>query len=404
MRVLLVNQYFPPDTSATAGLADLATRALTEAGHEVTVVAGWPSYRPAETWRWRPFARRPHGTVRTVRVGSTALERERMAGRVANYLSFGALALPAAAAQRFDVVLAMTDPPFAGTVGLAAARLRGRPFLYWLQDYLPDFLTATGLLPESAITRGWRWIHERTIRHADRVVVLGDDMAGRVQRAGARPGRVTIVHNGTAVDRDPDPAARAEPRAVAIRGSADFVVMHAGEVGMRGAFDTLIAAAGAFDPGTDLVFMGEGTERVRLETAATSLPQVRFVDRVPQDEVHLALAAADVQVVTVRAGAEGLTVPSKIYEMFRLGFPVLVVADESAEAARLVTHHDCGIVAHPDDPEAVAKAVRWCRDHPDELRAMGERAAAAGLRYRRADMMRRLAVIVAETAAKGRRA
>lgn len=394
MRVLFVNQYFPPDTSATAGLADLATRTLTEAGHEVTVVAGWPSYRPTRTWPWRLARRVGHGPVGTVRVGSSALPRERMAGRIANYLSFGALAVPAALTHRFDVVVTMTDPPFVGAVGWLAARARRRPLVYWLQDYLPDFLTATGLMRESAVTRGWRRVHEFTIRRADRVVVLGSDMAARVAAAGAEAERVVIVHNGTAVDRDPDPDARLAPVARAIRGEAGFVAMHAGEVGMRGAFDTMVDAARLFTADTRLVFLGEGAERPRLERAAAGIEQVRFCDRVPQDEVHLALAAADLQIVSVRSGAEGLTVPSKIYEMLRLGFPVLVVARPEAEAARLVERHECGLVAPPDDADAVAKAVAWARDHPADLRAMAARAAAAGLEYRRTDMMRKLVEVI----------
>ena len=396
MKVLLVNQYFPPDTSATASLAEAATTALVEAGHHVTVVAGWPSYRPSERWKWRPLRRQSHRGANALRVGSTALERERMTGRVTNYLSFGALAVPAAVVQRFDVVLAMTDPPFAGSVGWIVARARRKPFVYWLQDYHPDFLVSSGLIGDNSVFRAWKELHEFTIRGADRVVVLGEDMADRVRTAGASDTAIAIVHNGTAVDRDPDPSARDSELAQSTRAGAAFVAMHAGEVGMRGAFETLLAAADHFDAGCDLVFLGEGAERPRLERLAESSTRVRFLDRVPQRDVHLALAGADLQIVTVRAGAEGFTVPSKIYEMLRLGFPVLVVAAESAGAARLVTRHSCGLVVPPDDPSAVAKAVRWCRENPAELEAMAENAAAAGLEYRRADMMRRLVGVIEE--------
>jgi hypothetical protein len=45
MRVLLLNLYYPPDTSATAKMAKLVVGAIAEK-HDVTVLSGRPSYDP----------------------------------------------------------------------------------------------------------------------------------------------------------------------------------------------------------------------------------------------------------------------------------------------------------------------------------------------------------------------
>ena len=47
MKILLLNEYFPPDTSATANMAAAVVDALAER-HEVTVLCGRPSYDPSE--------------------------------------------------------------------------------------------------------------------------------------------------------------------------------------------------------------------------------------------------------------------------------------------------------------------------------------------------------------------
>jgi len=122
-RLLLLNQYFPPDASATAHLlgelaSDLAER------HETWVVAGRPSYNPAAG------AQPPEG-VRVLRARSTRFDRSTMAGRLANYISFvvGA-AVNAIRMPRPDVIVAFTDPPVIGLLGAALAALRRRPFVY----------------------------------------------------------------------------------------------------------------------------------------------------------------------------------------------------------------------------------------------------------------------------------
>ena len=47
MHILLLNEYYPPDTSATAKMAAEVAEALAQT-HRVTVVAGRPSYDPDE--------------------------------------------------------------------------------------------------------------------------------------------------------------------------------------------------------------------------------------------------------------------------------------------------------------------------------------------------------------------
>ena len=128
MRVLLFNEYYPPDTSATAKMAQLVAEHLAKR-HEVTVVAGRPSYDPTEYYRYAPLQRRVLNGVTVECVGSTAYPRHIMKRRVANYLSYLALAVPRAISLRPDVVLAMTDPPVAGIAGAFVSRVAQRPFV-----------------------------------------------------------------------------------------------------------------------------------------------------------------------------------------------------------------------------------------------------------------------------------
>ncbi len=109
--MLVLNQYFPPDTSATAGVASEVVEALAESGHRVTVVAGRPSYEPTERHAWRFLSRDRSGEVTVERLGSCAFPRRHMVGRVANYLSYLALTLVRGLVARTDLVLVMTDPP-----------------------------------------------------------------------------------------------------------------------------------------------------------------------------------------------------------------------------------------------------------------------------------------------------
>jgi len=116
MRILVLNEYFPPDTSATAKIAAAVVDALAER-HEVIVLCGRPSYDPSERRPFKLLRRESRGKTVVERVGSTTFPRHRMLHRLSNYLSYVMLAIPRALMIRADVVLAMTDPPFEGIVG-----------------------------------------------------------------------------------------------------------------------------------------------------------------------------------------------------------------------------------------------------------------------------------------------
>ena len=137
MRVLLLNLYFPPDTSATAKMARSVVDALSIA-HNVTVLCGRPSYDPAERRAWRPYRTEFAGRTRIIRAGSTDFPRFDMKKRVVNYLSYVGLAIPRALFAPCDVVVAMTDPPFQGIVGAIVAMLKRKPYVYNIRDLYPD--------------------------------------------------------------------------------------------------------------------------------------------------------------------------------------------------------------------------------------------------------------------------
>src|SRR5467141_1246965 len=93
MRILLLNLYYPPDTSATAKMAETVVNALAQE-NEVTILCGRPSYDPTERRAWRLFQAEVHGNIRIVRVGSTAFPRFNMFKRLLNYLSYSKLVIP----------------------------------------------------------------------------------------------------------------------------------------------------------------------------------------------------------------------------------------------------------------------------------------------------------------------
>jgi glycosyltransferase involved in cell wall biosynthesis len=396
MHILLFNEYYPPDTSATAKMAEQVAESLAQK-HKVTVLAGRPSYDPSEYYSWRLLRREIRNGVIVERVGSTAYARHRMRRRLANYLSYLALAVPRALTIPADVILAMTDPPVAGIAGAVVARIKGRPLVYNVRDMYPDMAVGGGIARPGKWIERWDALHRRALKHAARVIVLGDDMRERILAKGVSPERVVVVRDGTLLPAfKPDPSDPEVQRVVhEIRGGFSFVALHAGNLGFYGAWGTLIEAAKVLrNENIGFVFVGDGAQKRKLEEAAAGLPNVRFLPFRPAAQIPLVMMAGDVHLITIRRGLEGVVVPSKLYSTLAAGRPILAVAPANSDAARIATQSGCGMSADPDNPAAVAKVLRQLRDDSAGRAEMSARARAVAAKCARVNELVRFAGIV----------
>jgi putative colanic acid biosynthesis glycosyltransferase WcaI len=381
LRILLLNEYFPPDTSATAKMAAAVVDALAQR-HEVVVLCGRPSYDPSERHPFYLLRREKRGKVLVERVGSTTFPRHRMARRVLNYLSYVALSVPRALMIRADVILAMTDPPFEGIVGAFVAWLKRRPLVYNIRDLYPEMAISGEIVRPARWVQIWEKLHRWALKRATRVIVLGDDTRERMIAKGIDPERVVVVRDGARVPSVTSNGNGTHPVTREVRSGYPFVVLHAGNLGFYGAWGTVVEAARRLNgDGVGLVFVGDGAARSQVEASAEGCKAIRFQPFRPADQVPYVLAAGDIHLLTIRKGLEGVVVPSKLYPILAAGRPLLVLAHEESDAARIVRRSGCGVVANPDDPAALVVLLRELAQDPDRVARMSDRAAATAQEF-----------------------
>jgi hypothetical protein len=395
MRILLLNLYYPPDTSATAKMVETVVNALARE-NDVTVLCGRPSYDPTELRPWRLYQTEEKENLRIVRVGSTAFPRFEMRKRLLNYLSYTKLVIPRALFTKCDAVLAMTDPPFAGIIGAFVAILKGKPYYYNIRDLYPDMAVGGSILPPGLLARFWERLHRWALRHAAKVIVLGEDMRNRLLAKGVRAEQIEIVRDGTDISPPGAPPRQLDPEVIGqIRDGFRFVLLHAGNIGFYGAWDTLVAAARQLEAdGVGLVFVGEGAQRAQLEAAATGVSNIRFLPFFPGNKVPSVLAAPDAHLITVKRGLEGVVVPSKMYGILAAGKPIVAVAPRETDAVSLGERLGFSVGADPDRPDEVVQTVRALVADYQRVENMGRAALGAALAYDRASEVQKLVRIV----------
>jgi glycosyltransferase involved in cell wall biosynthesis len=246
------------------------------------------------------------------------------------------------------------------------------------------------------LARVWEKLHRWALRHATRVVVLGEDMRNRILAKGVDPSSVVIVRDGAEIAPAGAPTPALDSEVIhTIRGNFRFVLLHAGNLGFYGAWDTLIAGAGSLaSNGIGMVFVGDGAQRARLEAAAANIPNVRFLPFFPAGKVTSVLAAADAHLITVKHGLEGVVVPSKMYGILAAGKPIVAVAPRECDVVSLGETKGFSISCDPHDPARFAQLVRDLSQNPAKLHEMSRAALAAAPEFNRSSELHKLVKII----------
>ncbi len=251
MRILLINQFFWPDSAATSQLLTDLARGMKERGHDVHVICADGEYAI------RDDSDDPQVTVR--RVKAAPFVRGKV-GRALSYASFFiSCGLAGVLAPRPDLVITLTTPPLLSLIGTLIKVLRGSEHFIWEMDVYPDvavdlkYIKSGGLLDRIAGA-----LADFSRMRADGILALGNCMRQRLMARGVSGEKIHVADNwadGEVI------------RPINRRMERDrLVVLYSGNFGLAHEADTLSEAMENLkgDARFQFVFAGGGSLRQPL--------------------------------------------------------------------------------------------------------------------------------------------
>ncbi|MFZ0296579.1 MAG: glycosyltransferase family 4 protein [Candidatus Sulfotelmatobacter sp.] len=382
MKILYISQYFPPEMGAPAARAVELSRHWVAAGHQVTVLTGFPNHPtgvvPGEyrdKFRRLVAHEQTHG-VHVVRSWLLPFPNRKAYERILNYCSFCiSAATTGIFLSRPDVVIATSPQLLVGLSGWCVARWKRVPFVFEVRDLWPESLTAVGMGDgDSLLHRCLAKIAGFLYRRSDRVVVVTSAFEDYLVEHWKVPReKVSVIENGVETQLfSPEPAT-ALKRQLGAEGK--FVVSYIGTIGMAHGLETIIESATRLqhsNPEIVFLILGEGTEKVSVMSQARErrLENVRFVEQQPREKIPGYICASDVCLVLLKkADLFKTVIPTKMLEFMSCARPVILGVDGQARA--ILEEARGGLVIEPENSDALVSAIRLLAANPQMAAELG---------------------------------
>ena len=208
-----------------------------------------------------------------------------------------------------------------------------------------------------ALALAWRSVEWLGGRRFDAVVAATPDIEQLFPRE-----KTTLVRNFPVSDEiaDAGPSQRERDRAV----------IYVGRMSDDRGLGVMLQAAAA--TGVELRLAGLGPDQLLADLAQR--PSVVYRGWLTRPEIAAELRSARAGLVVLQPRAAYLeSLPVKLFEYMAAGVPV--IASDFPRWRALVD--GCAVFVDPSDPQAVADAITWVLEHPDEADELGARGREA---------------------------
>jgi colanic acid biosynthesis glycosyl transferase WcaI len=383
MRVLVIGINYAPDLIGVAKYNTELCESLTERGHAVRVVTAPPYYPawaipPGYRFYWYEYQR--HHDVDIIRSPIYVPRRPSGMKRLVHHISFlVSAAIPAlwtAVRWRPDIVLAVAPSLLSAPIAALAARMTGAACWLHVQDMEVDAAFELGLLARGAKARDLMLALERRILCLfDRVSTISPQMLECLQHKGLVPEKLREFPNWVDTDVIVPGSNQTNLRASLGLKPTDIVALYSGAMSNKQGLELIVEAAGMTSlshPSLQYVLCGNGPLRPELMQMARGLPNLRFLDLQPLDQLPELLNTADIHLLPQRAQVTDLVLPSKLAGMLASGRPIIAMAAAGSGVA--LETEGAGLVISSGNARVLAGALIALADDEALRKRLGSAA------------------------------
>jgi len=377
-KLLVLSQLFYPELVSTGQVLTELCEMLVSFGAHVEVLTGPPTIvsRTTKVPKYLEYK-----GIKIVRVFSTRFPKLSFLGKLLNQITF-TFSVFIRLLFNFSKhpILVVSNPPFLPIICGLLKVVHKRSYIVLIHDVYPDIAIKLGFLKSDGVIPAlWNILNRFAFRKANYIVVLGRCMKEVIERKlerGLDSKKIKTIH----VWGDDTQIFGGLKKNNIFREKwslkGKFVLSYSGNMGRFHDMETIMETAKVLKDKTDIVFLfvGEGQKKNWMEEFVKkwNLTNCKFFPYVDKKDLGYMLTCADVGLVSLVSGVEGLSVPSKLYGLLSGEIPVIAVMSENSEAAKVIKENNCGFVVKPGNVEGMVNSILHLYDNREICKIFGK--------------------------------
>jgi glycosyltransferase involved in cell wall biosynthesis len=265
------------------------------------------------------------------------------------------------------VIFIVSNPPFLGFFALLVNLVKRTRYVVLVYDIHPDALISFGVLNENSfIVKVWRLINRRVWEKSIAVYTIGDIMAENLTRQfnvkNTKLGRVGVIPPWADTNKikpidKVDNLLNGE-----LSQKGKITILYSGNMGISHDIDSILQAALILKNEKNIAFLliGEGEkwqDAVDFQRD-NDLSNLQVLPFQPEERLPYTMALADIALVALDEGAEGLMIPSKMFYYMAAGAAVIGICKGRSDMSEIVQNSRCGVIVEPKNPEELAVVIK----------------------------------------------
>ena len=323
--------------------------------------------------------------VKIYRSKSTTFDRNWLPGRLINMVitTLSIFLKGLWYCKQQDTILVVTNPPLLPFVALLLKWIKRCDFILLIHDVYPEVLIVTGFASQkSPIVRIFSHLNRLLYQKAYKIITLGRDMSDLAQKKLPKNHHLKIKCIPNWADTEfAFPIPRTENSILRELGLVNhFVILYAGNIGRTHNIEIIAEAAKFFhlkEHKIHFLFIGSGGRKAWLEKFIhkESLSNTTILPFRPNSEKAISINACDVAIISFNPGMLGVSVPSRMYNQMAVGKPIIAIAHNRSELAKVIHEENIGWVVDPLDFTTLIDTIQYAYHNSIICSQMGERAS-----------------------------
>jgi colanic acid biosynthesis glycosyl transferase WcaI len=378
LKILAISQVYYPDTaSVSQHLTDLLEN-LSNKGHDVTVFS---SKRDYENSKINYPKYELINNVKIHRITNTGFGKKNKISRLIDFFTFNILIffkLLFIKNNNCNLIIGMTSPPLLSYIGLKLAIFKKIKFVYWTMDLQPELSIVANYIKDGS--KAAQLLQKRgdyIFKFSDKIITLDSFMEKHIiNRIGNVKKKIDIIPVWPVLNKLYEGERLSNPFRVQNNFKDKIVIMYSGNHSVMHPLTTLLDAAVILlhDPRYLFVHIGGGVKlkEVIEYKEKYNLKNILTLPYQPREKIHISLASADIQVVSLGDNCTGFTHPNKIYGSMFVGKPILYIGPHDSHISEILDKCPGNIsVRHGETNLLVESLISFANKSEQDINLIG---------------------------------